>query len=334
MSVPSDGGREPGRRVLRATVPLKAGIAGGGSDLPSWYERRPGRCLNLGLRLSLTVDLDPSRPGAIEFLLPGVPETGVGRAMARGTGVDLLGGLTVRSAAMPGCGLGCSSALAVALAALRRAVAGEPGDPAALAEEAWRTEAEVLGLPVGKQDHYASSFGGVNDLVFRPGRPLVASLVTSGRGRALVEGGFLVAATGPPRQAAAILSRQSDRCRRGDRRVVDAIAERVRLVPAFAAALAAGDLHGLAALIHRDWEAKARVDPGIYGPQVWVALDRALAAGALAGRLLGAGGSGYLLLLTHPDRRARLADALKASSPDVQTIAPAPAGASVREVLA
>lgn len=192
----------------------------------------------------------------------------------------------------------------------------------------------MLGLPVGKQDHYASSFGGVNDLVFRPGRPLVASLVTSGRGRALVEGGFLVAATGPPRQAAAILSRQSDRCRRGDRRVVDAIAERVRLVPAFAAALAAGDLHGLAALIHRDWEAKARVDPGIYGPQVWVALDRALAAGALAGRLLGAGGSGYLLLLTHPDRRARLADALKASSPDVQTIAPAPAGASVREVLA
>ena len=334
MSVRSSSSREPGRRALRATVPLKAGIAGGGSDLPSYYERRPGRCLNLGLDLSLTVELDPARPGEVEFALPGVPDTELGLAMARGTGVDALGGLTVRCAAMPGCGLGCSSALAVALAALRRAVAGEPDDPAALAEEAWRTEAEVLGLPVGKQDHYASAFGGLNDLSFRPGGPLVASLATTGRGRALVGGGFLVAATGRPRRAAAILARQSNGCRRGDRAVVEAIAERVRLVPAFAAALAAGDLHGLAALMRRDWEAKARVDPGVYGPGVRDALERALAAGALAGRLLGAGGSGYLLLLTHPERRARLVDALRTSSPDVHAVAPARGGAGVREVLA
>lgn len=334
MSVHSyaSGGRA--LRALRAIVPLKAGIAGGGSDLPSYYEHRSGRCINLGLDLTLTVDLDPSRPGAVDFALPGAPEIEVGKAMARCTGLDALGGLTVRSEAMPGCGLGCSSALAVALAALRRAVAGEPDDPAQLAEEAWRTEAEVLGLPVGKQDHYASSFGGVNDITFQPGGPVVCGLATSERGLALIEGGFLVAAAGRPRQASVILARQSGSCRRGDSGVVDAITERVQLVPAFATALAVGDLHGLAALMRRDWEVKARVDPGIYGPGVVAALDRALAAGAVAGRLLGAGGSGYLLLVTQPERRARLAEALKDSSPDIHAVAPSLRGAGVVEVPA
>ncbi len=319
--------------VFRAVVPLKVGMAGGGSDLPAYYERRPGECVNIGVNLTLTVTLEPGPPREPALLVPESPDPAVALLMLKQSGLTEHGAVTVRSDSVPGCGLGCSSALAVGLTALRYALAGQAVPPASdLAAEAWRSEAIVLGLPVGKQDHYATALGGLNDLSFRPDGVGIRPLTCQPRGRELLAGCFLIAAVGAPRRSADILERQASRCRRGDPAVLAAITARTRLVPAFVDALVHGELPGLGALMRRDWELKSGIDGRMYDPQVGEALGRARAAGAVAGRLLGAGGTGYLLLLCRPQRRDRLRRALEAHYHDVRPVVPGTRGVYVTEV--
>jgi D-glycero-alpha-D-manno-heptose-7-phosphate kinase len=319
--------------MFRAVMPLKVGIAGGGSDLPAYYERRPGECVNIGINLTLTVTLEPGPPREPAILVPGSPDPAVALLMLKQSGLTEHGTVTVRSDSVPGCGLGCSSALAVGLTALRYALAAQAVPPASeLAAEAWRSEAMLLGLPVGKQDHYATALGGLNDLSFRPDGVGIRPLACRPRGRELLGGCFLIAAVGAPRHSADILERQASQCRRGDPAVLAAITARTSLVPAFVDALTGGDLPGLAALMRHDWELKNKMDGRMYDLRVEEALGRALAAGAVAGRLLGAGGTGYLLLLCRPQRRNQLRRALEAHYHDVRPVAPATRGAYVTEV--
>jgi D-glycero-alpha-D-manno-heptose-7-phosphate kinase len=321
-----------GASLVRAVVPLRAGIAGGGSDLSAYYLRRVGRCLNMALDAHLAITLDADGDGRLAFEMPGDAETSFGKTMVGLSGLLERGSVTVESGCMPGWGLGCSSALLVGLTALRRYLDGLPLDGAAIAEAAWQAEAVALGLPVGKQDHYASSFGGINQLEFREDRVLVQPLRISSRGRRLLDECLLIAGTGKPRHASDTLTGQDAACREGDGDVLDAIDERVALVPAMGRALAQGDADSLAALMRLDWEVKGRMAEGIYGNGTVEAMERALRAGAAAGRLLGAGGSGYLLLLTAPDRREWIRRELARHFRHVRPVAPAQAGVHVTEV--
>ncbi|MFC3765403.1 hypothetical protein ACFOUW_31540 [Tenggerimyces flavus] len=316
-----------GQGAIRVVAPLKAGLAGGGSDLPSYYEASPGQCLNLALDIAVTVTYtSASAPGQASFTVPEPADVRLGTTMVDAVGLTRTGDVHVRLAAGPGRGLGCSSALAVALVMVQRALSGLPATPGDVAEAAWRLEACELAQPVGKQDHYASAFGGVNEFSFRPEGVGVHPLRLSPPGAELLENSLLVASVGEPRTARDTLSRQNDSCRNGVDSVRAAIAERVRLVPEFRTALAAGDHARLARLMRYDWSVKAGLDPGMYDVTVEAALAQAVDVGALAARLLGAGRSGYLLLLAPPGRRDAIVRVLGAHFRDVRPVRPSRRG--------
>ena len=176
---------------------------------------------------------------------------------------------------------------------------------------------------------YDASF---NRLEFHREGVRVLPLRTSERGRRLLDECLLIAGTGPRRRAADTLAGQDSGCRRGDSGVLDTIAARVAMVPRFENAIHRGDVAGLATLMRRDSALKRRIVDGIYGDGVDEALENACRAGALAGRLLGAGGSGYLLLLTPPGARERVRRAFADQVEHVRPVAPARAGVHVTEV--
>ena len=207
-----------------------------------------------------------------------------------------------------GGGLGGSSALGVALIAAAEALAGRPASPpearVALARD---LEARMMGLPTGVQDHWPALLGGALEIGHGAGgtsvRRLPADLAALGRS-------LLVVYTGESHFSAGnnwrIVRRRLD----GDPETTglfDGIAEAAAEV---AAALGAGDLPRLGAVVRREWEHRRRLAPGIPTPAIEAMLDAAAALGAWGGKACGAGGGGSIAVLCPPGRRAAIAERL------------------------
>jgi len=252
----------------------------------------------------------------LRFLVPPRTPIEYAQRVAQRSGLLSRCGITVHVPVVPGSGLGCSSALSVALALARRSLDDECPDAGAVAEEAWQIE-QTVGS-VGKQDHYASAFGGANSLEFTDKGVRVRRLNLPFRVRETLDQCFVLArARG--RRDCEILGRQARNCE-SDSLVRHAIDQRVALVPAFEAALARGDLRQLSDLMRLDWLLKQNMDKGMYASDVTELFDAGVRAGALAGRLLGAGGSGFLLFVAEPERRRSVIEQLARISCDVRPV--------------
>lgn len=209
-----------------------------------------------------------------------------------------------------GTGLGSSGSYLVALLTALRELKREriPSQP--LAEEAVHIEMDLAGHPVGKQDHYLAAFGGIRCLEIEPsGGVAVSALDLSTTHREELRGSLLFF-TGLQRSSREILQAQQDDTHRGDAVVLESLHRTKDLGYRIKEVLERGDIEKFGQLLDEHWQSKKRRSGKISAPQVDAWYDLARRHGALGGKLIGAGGGGFLMLYCSGAAKAAVRRAL------------------------
>jgi D-glycero-alpha-D-manno-heptose-7-phosphate kinase len=316
---------------IRARAPLRLGLAGGGTDLSPYCDRHGGAILNATIarfayahlsfrddhRLCFSahdVKQEDIAPLAAELPLDRglILHRAVHNRMARDFLRGRLYAVTVTSTidAPPGSGLGASSALVVALVEAYRAAFSLPLGSYDVARLAFEIERVDAGLAGGRQDQYAAAFGGLNFMEFLPGdRVIVNPLRISNPYLCEFEASLIVCFTGHSR-ASAIIQDQVKAATESDPAAVDAMHQLKADAVDMKQALLGGNIQGVADVLNRSWQAKQRTSKFVSNSRVAEIFALGLKNGAVAGKVSGAGGGGFLMFMTDPEQRYRLVTAL------------------------
>jgi D-glycero-alpha-D-manno-heptose-7-phosphate kinase len=302
--------------MIITQTPLRIGLLGGGTDLPSYYLEHGGRVLNCAIDKYIYVIVKQrfddeiyvnyskkeivSRVADIEHEL-------VREAMLM-TGVT--GGVEITTLAdipSSGSGLGSSSAVTVGLLHALYAYTGRQVSAEELAEGACRIEIEHCGKPIGKQDQYIAALGGIRDLRFGPGEEVShEELGLTASERVALQQQMMLFYTGITRRADNILAEQNAN--------VSATLPQLDLLRDLAGfavkRLRSGDVDAIGPALRESWEAKRKLASGVSNSQVDGAVTRALEAGASGVKLTGAGGGGFLVVLCPMERQRAVRESL------------------------
>ncbi len=318
--------------AVRARVPLRLGLAGGGTDLSPYCDEFGGAVLNVTIDRYAYAIIEPSPDGLVHLSAPDIQveesfapdledigtarlrlHVGVMRRMASYYG-GRVAPMRVTSFvdAPAGSGLGSSSALVVALVEAFRAYLGLPLGRYDVAHLAFEIERLDLKLAGGRQDQYAATFGGANFIeFFAENRVVVNPLQVPVTVMNELEVSTVICFTGVSRQSEKIIEDQLRRMT-GPNRVVDDL-HRLKLdALEMKQALLRGDVARMAELMNQSWHAKKRTAEGISTAQIEALHGLGLAAGALGGKVSGAGGGGFMMFLVAPRQRTQLIQTLNA----------------------
>jgi D-glycero-alpha-D-manno-heptose-7-phosphate kinase len=302
--------------VIFSRAPLRISLGGGGTDLPSYYGAHGGFLVSGSIDkyvYMLTHTVFQRRYRMKYSELEEVDEVGQIRHPIlrecllrhwRGAPLEIASVADVPA----GTGMGSSGAYTVCLLkGLARARHGSisPGD---LAEAACEIEMGVLGEPVGKQDPYVSAHGGICAYTFRAdGGVEVEPLELDPEVLRCMREKLLLFYTGEARSASKVLADQDARSKAGEERMVENLHRTKELGRRIRRLLEAGDLEGYAELMHEHWEHKRRRSPGMSNEHIDRLYELARRSGALGGKLVGAGGGGFLLVYTRRPEDTRQA---------------------------
>lgn len=311
-----------------ARAPLRVSFAGGGTDLPAYYDQHGGLVLSTTIVSSVYAGLTPHEGRETRIALPSgeiAPLRHTLNETVNGFDPHSLPGAVMRvmeaddaltialSSDVPlGTGLGSSSAMAVALILAVAAAQGRLLTPGETAELASRVEIEELHQPIGKQDQYASAYGGVNIFHFQATDVRVTPIHLSLDVRATLEEHLTLYYTGNTRRANQILTEQRRRTAHNDAQTIESLHAIKGMVAPMQRALETGDMSALGRLLDEGWSMKRHVSSGITTNAIDDAYTCARAAGASGGKITGAGGGGFLLLVVPPEAKHRVREGLTA----------------------
>jgi D-glycero-alpha-D-manno-heptose-7-phosphate kinase len=292
--------------MILARAPLRISLGGGGTDLPSYYARHGGFVLSAAIDKYVYIYVN--RPAADDLLrikysryeqVSSVDEIQHDLVRPSLRALKINGSLEIVSMAdVPdGTGLGSSSSYLVALLTALYEFKRERVSTAELAELAVHIEMELAGHPVGKQDHYVACFGGITCLeIDTAGAVRVSPVQMSITDGEELRRNTLLFFTGLQRSSRQILQAQKDDTTRDDPVVVDSLHRTKELGYRIKETLERGDLDKFGQLLDEHWQNKKRRSAAISGAAIdrWYALARE--SGALGGKLIGAGGGGFLML--------------------------------------
>lgn len=291
--------------VIFGRAPLRISLGGGGTDLPSYYERHGGFLVAGAIDkyiYMLTHTVFQKRYRMKYSALEEVDDPGdIRHPILRETLLRHWHGspLEISSVAdVPaGTGMGSSGAFTVCLIKSLALARREAITPSALAEAACEIEIDVLGDPVGKQDQYVAAHGGICAYVFQPdGRVEVESLALATSTLNDLASKMLLFYTGEARSASNILADQVERSEAGDADMLANLHRTKQIGLESRALLESGDLEAYAELMHEHWENKRRRSPGMVNDKIDRLYTLARRSGAVGGKLVGAGGGGFLLV--------------------------------------
>lgn len=297
--------------------PLRISLGGGGTDLPSYYRKHGGFVLSAAINRYVYITINEAfRPRIIlkYSKLEDVErwediQHPIIREALRMTGV--LGPyleIVSLSDIPAGTGLGSSGSFTTALLRALHTVKRNFVPPHELAEQACHIEIDLLKEPVGKQDQYIAAFGGITCFEFLPDDRVVAEpLKIASETLANLEDSLLLFFTGASRSAAEVLRDQDTRTRDNASDMLQNLHFTKQLGHESRDALLAGDLRKFAELMHVHWEHKKKRSPGMSSGFIDEMYDLARAHGSLGGKLIGAGGGGFLMLYTEDKTRLRSA---------------------------
>lgn len=303
--------------MIIARAPLRIGIAGGGTDLPSYYHRYGGRCLTLGIDLYVTVAVLPEQP----WLEPAT-DPFVARAL------EALGQppkrVEVLSDALPGCGLGTSGSLLVALTS----ACALTTDPDYCAESAFAAETRGMGLCVGKQDQYAAAYGGLSILdIDRDGDvrvvPQNADLASE------LARHLLLVYAGGRHSASDVLRGQAQKTQDGDEATLEGLRHAADSVVYARDCAARGEWNMIGRVFTEQWKRKRATSPLATSEELDAKVGAVIAAGAYGAKVCGAGGGGFIVACC--EDVAKVQDRLDASGMPTRRVAPSNGG--VRHVV-
>ena len=294
--------------MITTQTPFRISFFGGGSDLRGFYSRHPGAVLSAAIDRSMYLTTHPYfDQSAIHLkyskteLVSSVDQIEHPILRAVLGAMVPKGGIEVASIAdIPGgTGLGSSSAFTVGLIQNLNARAQRFLPAARLAEEACHVEIDILGEPIGKQDQYASAFGGVNHFTFHSdGRTTAEKIFLPAQTIKQLESSLFLLHLGVSRSASTILHEQNrNLC---ETKVFETQKAMVAQVEIGKHLLRDGDLDGFGRLLHEAWLLKKTLASKISDAGIDATYQKGLDAGALGGKLVGAGGGGFLLFYCPP----------------------------------
>jgi D-glycero-alpha-D-manno-heptose-7-phosphate kinase len=291
--------------MIISQTPFRISFAGGGSDLPAYYREHGGAVVSTAIDKYIYVTVSRKFDQSLRVSYSRTEEVEKASQLQHpivreGMGMlGLEGGLEITSVAdIPsrGTGLGSSSSFAVGLLHALHAINGKHVSAGQLADEACRIEIEKCGEPIGKQDQYAAAYGGLNFIRFlRDGTVHVEPIALSREDRCEIEKHFLLFYTGITRSASEILSRQSKELSSQSEKI-EAMHKMVGYAEELRDELWKGNFDSFGKILHENWLIKQTLTDGIGTSQINSWYESALKSGALGGKLLGAGGGGFLLL--------------------------------------
>ena len=311
--------------MIISRTPLRISFAGGGSDLAAYYRHEPGAVVATTIDRYIYITVNRKFDGKIRAsysvteIVDTVDEVRHDLIREALRLVDIAGGIEITSISdipSQGTGLGSSSTYTVGLLNALYAHTGRHAGAERLAREACRIEIERGGKPIGKQDQYIAAYGGLQFIQFNPDETtFVDPIICRPETKRRLQERLLRLYTGLTRSADDVLREQRANTERdADRR--EALRAMTHLARELRAALARDDADCFGEILHEGWRLKRRLASGITTPCIDAWYDCARRHGALGGKILGAGGGGFLLLYAPPERHA----AIRAALPDLRPI--------------
>jgi D-glycero-alpha-D-manno-heptose-7-phosphate kinase len=295
--------------------PLRVSLGGGGTDLPSYYQSHGGfliagaidKYIYITIHRTFVQDIIVKysklerAASAAEIEHPIVREAFAVHEMS-GQSLEI----TSMADIPAGTGLGSSGSFTTALLKALHAHRRSLVSPAELAEEACNIEIDRLKEPIGKQDQYIAAVGGITAFTFHPdGRVDYRPVRLSEETRYNLEDNLLLFFTGYSRSASAILKDQNDKSKTNDQEMLENLHFTKELGYRSLAALESGNLEEFGQLMDVHWQRKRARSAGMSNDQINLWYDHAMANGALGGKLIGAGGGGFLMFYAEDKVRLR-----------------------------
>lgn len=309
--------------MIISRTPLRMSFVGGGSDLPLFYREEQGAVLSTSIDRYIYLCVNTKFDGRVRVSYTKTEEVSDSRQIEHPLVREALmmmniqGGVEIASMAdipSKGSGLGSSSAFTVGLLNALHAFGDHVVSKDTLAEQACEIEIGRCRQPIGKQDQYASAYGGLNLIRFHPDDSVSVDPVTCKP--SLIEefeDSILVFFTGRTRSAASVLSDQNAAINTNNRRSL--MRRMVQIAFEMKEQLELGSLEFIGEMLNENWRLKSQLSSGISNTEIDTLYDIAMASGALGGKLLGAGNGGFLLLFAPKDRHRQITKALSHLKP-------------------
>ena len=290
--------------MILSRAPTRITLGGGGTDLASYYSTYGGFLIAGAINKYCTILASPRFYSDIRLSYSKTEirknvseiEHRIFRAALQLT--DIAESIELHSTAdVPaGCGLGTSSSFTVALLNALHAYKRQFITQRQVAEEACHIEIDILGEPIGKQDQYIAAFGGLNCLTFeKNGGVLIEPLHVADEIYDQLENNLILFFTGKERSASAILRDQDTKSKTNDPAIVQNLHHIKEIGLATRKYLENGQIDMLGELFHTHWQTKKKRSPDISNPVIDECYETAIKNGALGGKLIGAGGGGFLM---------------------------------------
>jgi D-glycero-alpha-D-manno-heptose-7-phosphate kinase len=295
--------------------PLRISLGGGGTDLASYYRDHEGFLIAAAIDKYVYVSIiKPFQPGIylkyseIEHVdaIDQVKHRIIREALRQFPGESGQIEITTLADIPAGTGLGSSGSFTTALLRGLHAQARNIIHPRELAEQACHVEIDLLKEPIGKQDQYIAAFGGITCFTFRRDGTVEAQpLALEDDTRNALADNLLIFFTGYARSASEILLDQDTRTKKNDSSMIDNLHYVKDIGLRSKAALERGDLNAFGKLMHEHWEHKRKRSSGMSNTKIDDWYNLGMNAGAVGGKLIGAGGGGFLMFYAEEKVRLR-----------------------------
>ncbi|GHV75436.1 dehydrogenase [Spirochaetia bacterium] len=319
--------------IVRSKAPLRLGLAGGGTDIATYYNLYGGNVLNATIDMYAYCIIEPTDNGKIIFRANDIEKEEeykaesvlpVSNALKLHTGIynrivaDFNKGkplsfiMTTYSDAPAGSGLGSSSTMVVAIIKAYTEWLNLPLGEYDIASLAYTIEREDLGLAGGKQDQYAATFGGFNFMEFYQDEKVIVNPLRLKRWiRNELEASLVLFYTGVSRESANIIKHQIENTKNNDTKSIENMHELKHQAVFMKEALLKGDMKNFSDCLLKGWAAKKNIAESISNSFLDELYRYALDNGAESAKISGAGGGGFMMIFCNPGNRINLVRALQ-----------------------
>ncbi|MTH17515.1 GHMP kinase [Flavobacterium sp. LC2016-01] len=304
--------------MIISRTPFRISFAGGGSDLKEYYQNHGGAVLSVSIDKYVYLSMHPYfnddkyllKYSNIELVdrLDQIQHRIIRKVFED---FDIKGVDFNSSADIPsGTGLGSSSAFTSGLISLCNAYQGKYLSREMIAELACIIEIDKLHEPIGKQDQYACALGGLNFIEFRENEKVIVERVKMNQNKYdLLENYLLMFYLGNTRKASSILTEQKENTK-SDHKKVDNLHKMVGLAHDLKKELLSNNIESMGEILHTGWMYKKELASNISNKDIDIFYEKAIRAGAVGGKLLGAGGGGFLLFYVEESKQQAVRSAL------------------------
>ena len=301
--------------MILARAPLRVSLAGGGTDIPAFFQVNEGEVFNFTIDKYVYIAMHEHYPGGFRLKYSNSEEVinihDIKHPLIRESLLEVNGINSAEIASFAdipssGSGLGSSSAFTVALLKAIKSFQGSDCLPLDLANTACKIEIERCKEPIGKQDQFASAFGGINHFIFKPdGSTLIQPSLKFDDDKSFLDSCLSLFYLGFGRSASSILSTQSALMNTSNV-ALQSVDEIKALVPLVIEAVSSQNIMDLGGLVKASWELKRSITSEITNSKIETIMKKVYSLGIYGAKVVGAGGGGFLLVCHEPGMREYL----------------------------